>query len=76
VGILRLLRVVHPEQFEHSILEEKAAICRSLPGVYIGRAFNEAKIAEQISLWGSNRGTDKHVVEFKRLHSAPFEVRG
>jgi hypothetical protein len=74
--MLRLLRVVHPEQFEHSILEEKAAVCRPLPGVYIGRTFNEAKITEQISLWSSDSGTDKHVIEFKRLHNTLFEVSG
>ena len=66
---LRLRWVVHPEQFEHRIMEEKSAIRRPLPGVYIGRAFSQAKLSEQISLRGSSSGTDKHVVELKRLHS-------
>jgi hypothetical protein len=68
--MLDLLWVVHPEQFEHRVMEEKSAICCPLPRMDIGGAFRQAKIAEQMSLRGSNSGADKHVVELKRLHSA------
>jgi hypothetical protein len=65
---LGLLWIMHPQQFEQRILEAKSAIHRPLPGMDIGGAFSQAKIAEQISLRGSSSGTDKHVVELNRLH--------
>lgn len=53
LGILGLRWVVHPQQFQHGIVEEKAAIRRPLSGVHIRGAFRKATILQQISLWGS-----------------------
>jgi hypothetical protein len=61
---------VHPQQFKHGIVEEKAAIRRPLSGVDIRGTFRQATILQQISLWGSRSGTDKYMVELKRLHHA------
>ena len=64
--------VVHPEQFEHGIVKEKAAICRSLAGMHIGWPFSQTQIPQLLSFRGADFAANKQMVQLKSCHSDDF----
>ncbi len=56
--------VTDPEQFDHSVGEGEATICRALPGMLTWRALRQTELNETVSLRSTRRGADEKVVEF------------
>jgi len=65
---------MHPQQFEHGVVEEKTPVGGALLQMRIGRPFDPSKRHERIRHRRSDVGADEKMIHLEGHHDSPCEV--